>query len=146
MKVYVASSWKSTVRHSHVVSRLRREGFDVYDFMMDGRAFPWRDANPAYEDLNKRGDVVEFIGAIQTPIAKTGFQTDMDALLGADIVVLVLPCGRSAHLALGIAIGKGKPTFVLLDEPLSDWDLMYLATDGMTPSVDKLVEAMHQRR
>jgi len=64
---------------------------------------------------------------------------DIDALLAADTVVLVLPCGRSAHLELGLAIGAGKRTAILLTDTLEP-ELMYKAVDFMTPSLPALLE------
>ena len=56
------------------------------------------------------------------------------AIQCADAFVLVLPCGRSAHLELGWAIGAGKRTCILThgEEP----ELMakmadHIATDVM---------------
>ena len=45
----------------------------------------------------------------------------------ADAFVLLMPCGRSAHLEAGWAIGAGKPTAILLSagEP----ELMYKMAD-----------------
>lgn len=40
----------------------------------------------------------------------------MDGMEWADVCVLVLPCGRSAHLEAGWFAGKGKPVFVLTQD------------------------------
>jgi nucleoside 2-deoxyribosyltransferase len=47
----------------------------------------------------------------------------MDALEDCDACVLVMPCGRSAHLEAGFAIGAGKPTAILISE--GEPELMY---------------------
>ena len=47
-------------------------------------------------------------------------EKDMAALRSADATVLVLPCGRSAHLELGWAAGSGQRTVVLLDDPIDE--------------------------
>jgi hypothetical protein len=62
------------------------------------------------------------------PIAEAGFKNDMDALRDCDGCVLVLPCGRSAHLELGWAVGAGKRTCVLEPEPC-EAELMYAMSD-----------------
>lgn len=36
------------------------------------------------------------------------FQSNFDALTWANATVLVMPCGRSAHMELGWTIGQGK--------------------------------------
>lgn len=65
------------------------------------------------------------------------FQFDKNNIDDADIVVLMLPCGKSAHLELGYAIGTGKPGHIILngDEP---WEVMYkFAT--VWPSIEAFV-------
>jgi hypothetical protein len=57
----------------------------------------------------------------------------------ADTCVLVLPCGRSAHIEAGWMAGAGKDVFILQlakEEP----ELMYLMTNGIAISVDELLE------
>jgi hypothetical protein len=39
------------------------------------------------------------------------------------------PCGRSAHLEAGWAIGQGKPTAILLHEDKFEPELMYRMAD-----------------
>lgn len=53
-----------------------------------------------------------------------------------DCCVLVLPCGRSAHLELGYAIGAGKPTFILLAE--GEPELMYKMSPYLCADMDEL--------
>jgi hypothetical protein len=76
------------------------------------------------------------------PIAKAAFAKDMDALKNADATVLVLPCGRSAHLELGYAVGAGQRTVVLLDDPISEPELMHLMCDAICTSMDEVLEAV----
>lgn len=62
--------------------------------------------------------------------AKTVFAFDHHHLQRAGTVVLVMPAGRSAHLELGWAIGKGKKGYVLFDKEPERYDIMYqFATD-----------------
>ena len=114
-KIYVASSWRNDIQPK-VVDALRHSGHEVYDFR-----------NPAPEDGNfgfswseidihwKAWSPEEYRAALDHPIAKKGFACDFGAMKWADTFVLVLPCGRSAHLEMGWACGMGKQTLVLLD-------------------------------
>ena len=71
------------------------------------------------------------------PAAERGFSFDMNALDAASACVLVQPCGRSAHLELGYAVGQGKLTVVYypeLDEP----ELMVRMCDYVVTSVSEL--------
>ncbi len=76
---------------------------------------------------------------LQHPIAQAGFKSDMDALRECDVCLLVLPCGRSAHLELGWAAGAGKKTVVLEPDPIEP-DLMYLMCDRLCTSWDVLLD------
>lgn len=141
MKIYVASSWRNT-RQPEVVQRLRSAGHEVYDFRNPApgnRGFGWRQC--ATEDQLRDGrrfrDEV-----LAHPAARAGFALDMGALRSADVTVLVLPCGRSAHLELGYATGAGQRTLVLLDEQMSEPELMYLMNTRICTSLDEVVEAL----
>ena len=58
----------------------------------------------------------QYLEALSNPVANRGFKNDFDAMKWADACVLVLPCGRSAHLELGWCAGAGKFTAILLDD------------------------------
>jgi hypothetical protein len=143
LKLYVASSWRNTQQPS-VVQALRKAGHEVYDFRHpepgnDG--FSWESIDPNW----KKWDPFQFEQALRDPIARKGFKLDMDALDDADGCVLVLPCGRSAHLELGYAVGRRKFTAVLLDEK-SEPELMYKMVDALCFSVEEAVEALEVER
>lgn len=139
MRIYVASSWRNTLQPA-VVEALRADGHDVYDFRNPepgDQGFSWRQcATP--EQLKDprafRRDVLTH------PIARAGFEKDMAALRSADATVLVLPCGRSAHLELGWAVGAGQRTVVLLDDPMSEPELMYLMNTYVAVGIHDVLE------
>ena len=58
----------------------------------------------------------------------------------ADVVVLVMPCGRSAHLELGFAVGQGKPTIILLSD--GEPELMYKMVRSLVTSVEEVITAL----
>lgn len=143
-RIYLASSWRNA-RYLEVLGALRGAGHDVYDFRAPrpgDRGFHWTDV---WKDIKDAGEGdwrtargVQLIEMLEHPIAKAGFQSDMDALRAADITVLVLPCGRSAHLELGYAVGAGKPTAVLLDDT-SEPELMYRMVTALVPTINDLL-------
>ncbi|MFW5920202.1 MAG: hypothetical protein ACOCUS_00075, partial [Polyangiales bacterium] len=67
---------------------------------------------------------VHFRQALRHPIAVDGFESDRAGLEWCDRLVLLLPCGRSAHLEAGWAAGSGRPVHVLLAD--GEPELMYL--------------------
>ena len=69
------------------------------------------------------------------------FDFDVAHLDRADVVVLVLPAGKSAHMEFGWAIGQGKRGYILLEaEDPTRWDVMYKFATGMTSSVEGLIK------
>ena len=42
---------------------------------------------------------------------------EMDGLIAADFVVVLLPGGRGTHTELGAALALGKPTFIVAPHP-----------------------------
>jgi hypothetical protein len=82
--------------------------------------------------------VTDYLAALDHPRAVEGYVSDFDAMQRADTFVLVLPCGRSAHLELGWAVGAGKRTAILLEDPCTP-ELMYRMVDHLTPSLVDLL-------
>lgn len=139
-RIYVASSWRN-IDQGMTVEILRREGFEVYDFKNPegGTGFAWSDIESDW----KAWSATRFTLALDHPIAKRGFRSDMGALAEADACVLVLPCGRSAHLELGYAVGAGKFTAILMlgeNEP----ELMYRMCNVVTDSYRDLTQALRR--
>jgi len=137
--IYVASSWRNHQQPS-VVEALRSAGHQVYDFRhpREGDSgFAWSEIDPEW----LRWTPAAYRAALDHPLAVSGFRSDMDALIACDTCVLVLPCGRSAHLELGWAAGAGKRTFVLMAQP-EEPELMYRMLHGVCLSVDELVLAL----
>lgn len=113
-RIYVASSWRNELQ-PEVVMALRADGRVVYDFKNPrpfNTGFKWSEIDPNWEQWTP----AEYRAALDHPVAQRGFASDFDAMKWADTFVLVLPCGRSAHLELGWAAGQGKQTLILLDK------------------------------
>ena len=127
MKIYVASSWRN-VQQPEVVKALREDGHEVYDFK-DSDGFSWREVDPDWENWPK--DIPKYLNGLQHPAALRGFNRDMDALKNADLCVYVMPCGVSASLECGYAVGAGKPTVVYVPG-VREPDLMVKMADLVT--------------
>lgn len=135
MKIYVASSWRNQIQQD-IVRVLRRCSFDVYDFKnpdVKDKGFHWSEIDPDW----KKWSPEKFRESLDHPLAISGFKKDMDALKECDCCVLVMPCGRSAHLELGYAIGACKRTIILLSD--GEPELMYKMVDKVCCSPDELV-------
>lgn len=135
--VYLASSWRNPI-YPGVVGALKAAGIDHFDFRNppDGTAFSWHQVGGIAGSVATPLDV--YLKMIDHPVAAAGFAADFEAMQRADTVVLVLPCGRSAHLELGWAVGAGKRTAVLLEDPVTP-ELMYRMVDYLAPSLFDLL-------
>lgn len=138
MKIYVASSWRND-HQPIVVEALRKAGYEVYDFKdpeWNDDGFHWSEIDGGWQGW----DFEEYMDALNHPLAESGFKSDMGALEWADACVLVLPCGRSAHLELGWAIGQSKRT-AILHHPAQDIEpeLMAKMVDGQFNSIGAIL-------
>lgn len=139
MRIYVASSWRCA-RQPSVVEALRADGHDVYDFKNPepgNQGFWWSEIDPNWQSWTE----AEFLGGLSHKIAIAGFLRDENALRRSDLCVLVLPCGRSAHLEAGFAVGMNKKLAILLSpEERLEPELMYSWADWISSDLDLLRE------
>ena len=118
---------------------IRAHGFEVFD--------DWHAASPTADDAwkeyeQRRGH--SYAEALDGFAANHVFDFDLEHLERADAVVLVLPAGKSGHLELGYAIGRGKKGFILLDE-VDRWDVMYKFahnSGGVYDNIDSLIDGL----
>ena len=83
--------------------------------------------------------------ALEEPASVNTFNFDKRNMEASEVMVLVLPAGKSGHLELGWFLGQGKPGFILLDD-VDRWDVMYQFATGVTSDIDQLcrwVKAAH---
>lgn len=139
-KIYLASSWRNADQPG-VLSCLRDAGHEVYDFrnppdgIPDG--FRWTEVDPNWQAWSAE----EYRNGLTHPTAVRGFNSDFTGMKWADVGVLLLPCGRSAHLELGWMAGAGKRTIVLTrdgEEP----ELMALLASQICVSLDEVIQAL----
>jgi len=62
----------------------------------------------------------------------------------ADVCVLLLPSGRSAHLEAGYFVGAGKHLFVLLADSAQEPELMYKMAPYVVHSLDVVISLLKQ--
>lgn len=140
-KIYVASSWRNSIQQA-VVSVLRASGHEVYDFKNPApgnTGFAWSEIDREWLSWTPEN----FARLLSThPVAAAGFALDKGALDWCDTCVIVLPCGRSAHLEAGYAAGQGKQVFVLLHPDKFEPELMYLLCTSCAVSIDEIVERL----
>jgi hypothetical protein len=145
--VYVASSWRNPIQPA-VIAGLNAAGIGCYDFKNPegGTGFSWKEVKPNSQPgiAGKGSDwesVDDYLAMVNHPRSIEGFDADFAAMNKADTFVLVLPCGKSAHLELGWAVGAGKRTAILLEDPVEP-ELMYRMVDHLSTNVTDLLAWM----
>lgn len=116
-----------------IANALRAEGFDIFD--------DWYSAGPEADDKWREYEIGRghnYVTALNGFAAKHVFSFDYKHLDRATTVVLALPAGKSGHLELGWALGRGKKGYVLLDNP-DRWDVMYQFAAGVTTDFQQLI-------
>lgn len=141
-RIYLASSWRNELQPS-MVNMLRNQGHSVYDFrnpQPGNEGFKWSEIDPGWEDW----EPAQFRKYLNThPIASHGFRLDRAALDWCDTCIMLLPCGKSAHLELAYACGRGKRTIICM--PKKDTpELMYLFADHICLSNFELINLLEQ--
>ena len=92
-RFYVASSFRNIVNVRYVVQTLESKGYvNTYDWTQNAAA---RDA-----------------GRVTVGDLRSIGRRERDAVMGADVVVILLPGGKSTHVELGIAIAQGRRTIL----------------------------------
>ena len=135
-KIYLASSWRNE-RQPELVRILREAGHEVYDFRNPARGndgFSWASIDPDWQHWTAQ----QQIAALDHLVAQFGLALDYGGMQWANVLVMLQPCGRSAALEFGWAIGAGKRTAVLMTDG-QEPELMIRLADRLTTSVDGLL-------
>lgn len=139
-RVYLASSWRNAGQPKFV-KLIRDAGHEVYDFRNPphtGAGFKWSDIDPNWENWTAE----QYRRHLLThPMAARGYTSDMRAMEWADTCVLLLPCGRSAHLEAGWFAGRGKRVIIITrngEEP----ELMAMMANEICISKSELLDAL----
>ena len=123
-----------------VAALLRDAGYEVFD--------DWYAAGPEADDYwqayeTQRGHT--YAQALQGYAAKHVYHYDLHHLQRVDIVILLLPVGKSGHLEFGWALGTGKPGYIFLDTYTPDrYDVMYCFANAVCATEKELLHALHQ--
>ena len=141
-KIYVASSWRNPIQQE-IVRALRIHGDEVYDFrnpVPGNKGFKWSEINSNWLEWTPE----QFVDDLYSghPAVERGFGFDKAALDWCDTCVLVLPCGRSAHLEAGYAVGQRKLTLFYLHPDKFEPELMYLLGNGCVTDVPGLLKML----
>ena len=135
-KIYVASSWNNK-HQQQLVALIRSHGHQVYDFHHPDdqkECFWWTDLDPKWKEWG----LEQITKALSHPKTERGFQRHFNAIREADVCVLLLPCGRSAHTEAGWLKGLDKKVVVLMEQP-QEAELMYKLFDKVMATQEELL-------
>ena len=116
---------------------LRAAGFEVFD--------EWHSAGERADDAFKDycdGRQLSYKEALKTYAARHIFEFDKTHITRADIVVLVMPAGKSGHLELGWALGQGKAGYVMFEEIPERYDQMYQFANAIFLSKEEMINEL----
>lgn len=139
--VYLIGALKNQ-RIPDVGNLLRGEGYDV----MDEWFTPGELADVNWQEYERRRGRT-YQEALRGRAATNIFLFDRSYLDASDIVVLVMPAGKSAMLELGYAKGRGKKTAIFLDGSDPDrYDIMPNFADKVFMTEADLVAGLRDWR
>lgn len=126
------------------LAKFLRKKFPGWEFFDD-----WISPGPEADDFWRKFEKLRgstYKKALSNFAAKHIFEFDKHHLDRADIVVMLMPCGKSGHLELGYALGQGKKGFVMFDKEPERWDVMYQFATGICTNVDELIAELTKIR
>ncbi|MFQ6026578.1 MAG: hypothetical protein ACE5Q6_03570 [Dehalococcoidia bacterium] len=138
-RIYLASSWRNRYQ-PQLVETLRQRDHEVYDFrhpVPGNEGFRWSQIDPGWESWK----VFQYRQALNHPLAVQGYRYDVEALIAAEVVVLLLPSGRSAHTEAAWHRGRGGVVIVHSPEPCEP-ELMYKLFNWITAEDAELVQLL----
>lgn len=122
-----------------MINALRNAGHAIYDFRNPkpgNNGFQWSEIDENWQCWDKN----KFIWALNHEVAVAGYRLDWNAMCWADACVLVMPCGRSAHLEAGYFVGAGKPLYILLSD--GEPELMYKMATFICTDLDEILKVI----
>ncbi len=139
MRVYIVGSLRNP-EVPLIANAIRAGGHEVFD--------DWFAAGPEADDYwrtyeKARGRTLK--EALAGKAARNVFQFDKANIDASDVVVLTYPSGKSAHLELGYAAGRGKKTYILAAGDPDRWDVMMSFADGVCDTVAELLETLEAK-
>lgn len=121
MRYYIATTLSNAAQHNYVRDRLAERGFAcTYDWTVHG----------SLQDEPGRWDEVA--------------EKELDGVIEADVVIVLLPGGKGTHVELGAALALEVPVFLLAEAETPEREVIFHHHPGVTryPSdaLDLLIE------
>lgn len=143
LRVYIAGSFRNAVLCREAGAILRDAGFSTYVFCDEGsEAFKHSTA------IREKNLINSFtpMSALQNEHIQTIYDLNMTELSQADVVVLILPCGKSAHMEAGWIKGVEGRLIIYGDMLKGEFDAMYGMADLVTNNFDEVAHKLNEYR
>lgn len=138
--IYLVGALKNE-KIPHLALTLRKEGYEVFA--------EWHNPGPEADMFWQEHEKLKgssYKEALAGSHVENVFYYDQAYIDLSDIVVLVMPAGKSGHLELGYAAGSGKKTFILLDKEPDRYDVMPRFANAICNDVAELIEELRRLR
>lgn len=152
MKIYLASSWKNKEEVRKLAEQLRGLSFVEVDDFTDpslGRyVFSWDDLEDEYKNVSGKvipsSSYVVPIKFVRDERSIKAFKEDINRIRWSKVLILILPCGRSAHTEFGYAAAAGKRLIVYAPGGFKqeDCEVMYNFAELMTYSLKEIFDQL----
>lgn len=137
MKIYIASSWQNKDIVLDLAELLKLLGHKV-DCFCD-------EASGRYVfHFSEVGDIekINAISFLEDHRTKKAFLEDKKWLDWCECLIMVLPCGNSAHLEAGYVVGQGKKLIIFGEFPMGQFDVMYGFADKLVKTIEELKKTL----
>lgn len=138
-KVYIIGSLRENIAPDlacFLRETMQCEVFDDWHSAGNEADDKWK----SYEQYRGR----DYVSALKGHAAQNVFNFDKKHIDESTDVILTLPSGKSGHLELGYCVGKGKRTYILLQEGEDPrWDVMYNFADHVVETREELLEKLN---
>jgi nucleoside 2-deoxyribosyltransferase len=138
MRAYIADPYWNE-HHDGVIAALRDAGVTVFDYRDgDGGGSPEAIFGPDPHNLT----AAEFTAALTSPIAREKLAADQRAIDECDVLVLLLPAGKSSHFEFGYAIAAGKRAIIMAPDGKVPAELVYALADAIVTDIPGLLSKL----
>jgi len=135
MKYFIASKWRNKEQVNELVARLREKDHEVFSFIESEVNF--LDGKTPEEEMQAFESIKDWQNDSRIKVV---YKSDIDGLREAEIFILLLPSGSSAHIEAGIAYGWNKKMVCIgqIDKP----EIHYLIFDKFFDSIDQFISSI----
>lgn len=141
MKIYISSSWKNRKQVRQLAIELRKQNHDVYDFT-DPTCRTTQEIPPEkFPELfnSSKHNYKEYISREEWIAAMQG---NKEAILWADLIILLLPCGTDSHADWALGVGAGKKSYILGHPVNGDRSPVHLWANDIFENKEDLFKAL----